>query len=802
MLIKINAAILITFSSPSPNQQITGSVDVIVSVSSTYQLQFLKARILTSEINLSPENDFYRGTLSLTGLPYDTLTLVVTAKDILQNTDSSIIKIINKPVDSVPQFELLFVPPLTQNVYLPIHIKARDAEGDVRINVIGPEPDYYPLIEGINEIDTVIDISHIAKLGANATVIRVLGTDTANHVVTEYLPFTFEPSPYLEKFLPYKVLDFRYNKILKLVGNSYQYLDRANGDSILIPTSDGEVKLTAVGYIQDQAGRVAIYTPDSLFYKGTGSKGIAVAGNYIVYNNDKQVISRHNLKTGAIDSIDTKSRQVGDPSFPTNFVVKDWTVDTTGNVGLSIYWWDDDTFQGRRFELRVNDQKYASSNLGVYSLILKGDKAVVNTASNDEIGQYFEPWILRKAGVENGTLSVEVIDTLDNRRDTYSYDGQYFFEGSHIAYDKTSDGTVWRADWGGNKQKVGPGKLTALNSGGEILYNAAFMFSPPNGQIIEINHTAANAFYENNNWYINSVELFKLNLGAQVTVSDIVRDVLKDSSYTFTAKDFDDAATVPYEVKITALPKHGTLYLNDRPLPKDSLLKHAWLSKLVYVPDDSFEGDDTAYWNANSTVGFAPADARLVFKVLIVLPVKLTEFTGYSKGAANVLAWKTAEEKNTASFELQRSSQDSPFKLLAKLNAAGNSSVMKEYTYTDARPGAGTNFYRLKVIDKDGKYSFSPIIKLENSDEGFAAVVYPNPAADRLFLRFNVPVAQEVSVTISAINGNPLISSRLSIAAGSADKTMNISSLAAGTYFITITGNTKRKPVSFKFVKK
>ena len=117
------------------------------------------------------------------------------------------------------------------------------------------------------------------------------------------------------------------------------------------------------------------------------------------------------------------------------------------------------------------------------------------------------------------------------------------------------------------------------------------------------------------------------------------------------------------------------------------------------------------------------------------LPVELTAFTaaagpaGY--GPATVrLAWATASEKNSAAFEVERSADGRTFAPIGTVAAAGSSSSARRYELTDAQlpAGAARPYYRLKQVDADGTFSYSPVRTVGLTDAAEGLSLYPNPA--------------------------------------------------------------------------
>jgi Concanavalin A-like lectin/glucanases superfamily/Secretion system C-terminal sorting domain len=110
------------------------------------------------------------------------------------------------------------------------------------------------------------------------------------------------------------------------------------------------------------------------------------------------------------------------------------------------------------------------------------------------------------------------------------------------------------------------------------------------------------------------------------------------------------------------------------------------------------------------------------------LPLNLISFTGSKKDKDALLQWKTANEINVSRFEVQRSTNGQIFETIGTVAAGGSL-----YSFTDANTFISriVAFYRLKLIDVDGRFTFSNIIKL-NKQASAALTVYPNPVGDVL----------------------------------------------------------------------
>lgn len=109
------------------------------------------------------------------------------------------------------------------------------------------------------------------------------------------------------------------------------------------------------------------------------------------------------------------------------------------------------------------------------------------------------------------------------------------------------------------------------------------------------------------------------------------------------------------------------------------------------------------------------------------LPVKLTNFTAKADFNTTLLNWETASELNNDKFVIERSEDGNHFVQLGEVKGKGIASF---YSYRDAAPANGYNYYRLKQVDFDGSFAYSEVktVKFTLSEE--AVKLYPNPAAN------------------------------------------------------------------------
>ncbi|OQP63802.1 hypothetical protein A3860_22960 [Niastella vici] len=113
------------------------------------------------------------------------------------------------------------------------------------------------------------------------------------------------------------------------------------------------------------------------------------------------------------------------------------------------------------------------------------------------------------------------------------------------------------------------------------------------------------------------------------------------------------------------------------------------------------------------------------------LPLTLLNFNGSKQTGYNTLAWNTASEENTKAFNVQLSMDNGEWKTIGTVAARGSGSG--SYSFNHNNPATDKNFYRLKMVDVDGTFTYSNIILLNNTAAGDVRVsIYPNPGADMI----------------------------------------------------------------------
>lgn len=163
-----------------------------------------------------------------------------------------------------------------------------------------------------------------------------------------------------------------------------------------------------------------------------------------------------------------------------------------------------------------------------------------------------------------------------------------------------------------------------------------------------------------------------------------------------------------------------------------------------------------------------------------VLPVTLIDFTATKIGSSVVLNWKTTNELNLKSYEIERSKDGVVFVPIGSVKAAN----LGVYHFDDAAPLGGINYYRLVLRDKDNYGKNSPVRRVDFG-RIVPVTIYPNPVHDYVSIRTEIETNTVLIVTITDQAGRTIGSSSFAAVAGSV-KTISTKQLPAGTYNVQI----------------
>ncbi len=167
------------------------------------------------------------------------------------------------------------------------------------------------------------------------------------------------------------------------------------------------------------------------------------------------------------------------------------------------------------------------------------------------------------------------------------------------------------------------------------------------------------------------------------------------------------------------------------------------------------------------------------------LPVELISFTGLVDGNDAVLSWETASETNNAGFEVQRFG-GSGWQQVGYVTGAGTTTEAQSYVFSVQGLAPGSHQFRLKQIDFDGTFAFSPtvIVAIQAGPRPQLIDAHPNPFKPRTTIRFSVPEQGPVSVKVYDVMGRLVAELHDgTLPAGIHNVAWDASGMASGVYF-------------------
>ena len=159
------------------------------------------------------------------------------------------------------------------------------------------------------------------------------------------------------------------------------------------------------------------------------------------------------------------------------------------------------------------------------------------------------------------------------------------------------------------------------------------------------------------------------------------------------------------------------------------------------------------------------------------LPVHLLDFTAKPFNNNALLQWNVENELDIANYSIEFSKDGRSFTTVGKVSATSIHSVEKRYSFVHTGTINGKNYYRIKMIDKDGRYEYSPVRTVVIGNNKI--VVYPNPFHTQLNITSST--SNPATVKLFDLAGKQLLQQKFTTTT-----ILNINYLAACTYVVQI----------------
>jgi Secretion system C-terminal sorting domain len=174
-----------------------------------------------------------------------------------------------------------------------------------------------------------------------------------------------------------------------------------------------------------------------------------------------------------------------------------------------------------------------------------------------------------------------------------------------------------------------------------------------------------------------------------------------------------------------------------------------------------------------------------------VLPLDLLAFDVKARDNESFMFWKTINEVGTSHFSVEHSMDGRNFEEIGVVKTNNVKNDVNFYDFTDINPGNGMNYYRLKIIDLDGKFAYSNIRNVYFSINGMSLKVYgyPNPTTGSYYLNLQSERDEWVDISLFDITGKLILRKNISMGSGTEQILLTLEGHKQGTYILKILGS-------------
>jgi hypothetical protein len=196
----------------------------------------------------------------------------------------------------------------------------------------------------------------------------------------------------------------------------------------------------------------------------------------------------------------------------------------------------------------------------------------------------------------------------------------------------------------------------------------------------------------------------------------------------------------------------------------------------------------------------APNRFTVLFKESRALPVVVTDVKASPKDRAVQVEWTSHTETNIDRYEIERSEDAQHFVKQGVVSAKANNSGIRLYDWFDQWPLTGTNFYRIKVIEKSGEVKYTEIAQVDIKKSSASVTVFPNPVTGNT-LSINLKNMEKGRYSIMLYNnvGQSVFSTIINHDAGNAAHPVTTKGISKGIYQLLISSDNISKTAQVIF---
>lgn len=416
-----------------------------------------------------------------------------------------------------------------------------------------------------------------------------------------------------------------------------------------------------------------------------------------------------------------------------------------------------------------------------FTALNAGDLSPANNASSGWTGQVNSPYVqvtnttpLVYSGYASGTNYV-TIARANSADDPYKT-----FIGSTTVSAATSTvyySFVVRVAGTASTPTAGTGAdevVSLLNAAGT---NLASFYIGDDGTNLEFgiakgSGASASTIWTNNNYSFNTTYLI----------------VIK---YNFVSGNTNDQMYMWVNPSLAAEPATGSAAVSitgattDPTAPNTSAIGSLQLQQISSGAAADLDGFKAAYGTGSTQAANSAFAWTTLSPSGATLPIKVNYFNAAKGDGYNTLNWRAECTSAQATFVIERATNGTDFAAINTITAS-QQRCQQPFDYTDNGAGSlGTLYYRLKVIDENGKVNYSSIVKISAQQKDMQLVgVSPNPVVNMAQLSIASAKKDIVDLQVISLDGKVVSRTRVTLQPGTSVVNIEVASLQKGVYTV------------------
>lgn len=206
--------------------------------------------------------------------------------------------------------------------------------------------------------------------------------------------------------------------------------------------------------------------------------------------------------------------------------------------------------------------------------------------------------------------------------------------------------------------------------------------------------------------------------------------------------------------------------------------------QLIYTAKVSCAPTTNLTTNVQAFIGTNAVSANATVQVVSVIPVRLVTFSGFIRENRPLISWQTAQESGIAEYQVERSTDQRVWTTAGTVKAQQRATAF--YQYTDPNTVSGHLWYRLRMVEVDGRAHYSQVIHVKQPDKKVSIQLVPTASNDQ---QLRLLVEKKQVIRIIDASGRLLL--RRMIDAKPGIQTLFVPGLQKGLYFLVTSESTQ-----------